>query len=61
MKTVIEYETSEFPGYTLFFFYVRKKIDKEWCWIHDNEPVLEHEALKKYPKNKYEWLEYSGD
>jgi hypothetical protein len=59
MKTKVEYETSEFPGYTLYFFYVQKKVGKEWCWIWDEDRLLEVDALKKYPKNKYDWVLYA--
>lgn len=58
MKTKVEYETSEQTDHTLYYFYVRKKVDKEWCWIWDEDTLLEVDALRKYPKNKYEWIEF---
>lgn len=58
MKTKVEYEISEQTGRTIYYFYVRKKIDKEWCWIWDNDTLLEIDALMKYPKNKYDWIEF---
>ena len=61
MKIKVEYEISTFDDYTLYFFYVRKKIDKEWCWIWDEDKLLEHEAVKKYPKSKYEWVLYDDN
>jgi len=61
MKIKVEYETSEFADYTLYFFYVRKKLDNELCYVWDEDKLLEHEALKKYPKSKYEWVLYNDD
>lgn len=58
MKIKVEYEISIFDDYTLCFFYVRKKIGKGFCWIWDEDKLLEHEAIKKYPKSKYEWVEF---
>lgn len=58
MKIKVEYEISEFENYTLYYFYVRKKVDREWCWIWDNDTLSETDALGKYPKNKYEWVEF---
>jgi uncharacterized protein with ParB-like and HNH nuclease domain len=67
-KTIVEFETSHFDGgtnghplYTLYFFYVRKKIDREWCWVWDEDKLLLEDALKKYPLKKYEWVEFVGD
>jgi len=57
MKTKVEYETSEFPDYTLYFFYVKKRLDSELCWIWDEDKLLLEEALKKYPLKRYEWIE----
>lgn len=61
MKIKVEYEISEFTEYTLYFFYVKKKLDNEVCYVRDEDKLLEHEALKKYPKNKYEWVLYNGN
>ena len=57
MRTTVEYEISKFPDYDLYFFYVRRKLDGEWCWVWDEDKLLEEEAYTKYPPSKYEWVE----
>lgn len=62
----VEYEKSHFKDkegnveYTLYFFYIRKKYDGDWCWLWDDDKLLLEEALKKYPTNKYEWVDITG-
>jgi hypothetical protein len=66
MKTV-QYEKSDFPeangepAYTLYFFYIRKKYDGEWCWLWDDNKLTIDDALKLYPPSKYYWQEITED
>lgn len=60
MKTRVEYETSTFPDYTLYFFYIKKGGNSGY-WIWDEDKLLLEDALKKYPKSKYEWVEITED
>lgn len=66
MKTV-QYEKDlikfdDYPdGLMIYFFYNRKKIDGEWCWIWDDNKLTIGEALKLYPPSKYYWQEITED
>lgn len=64
---VVQYEkdTIKFDDYPegvgIYFFYTQKKIDGQLCWVHDEDKLLLDEALRKYPKNRYQWQEIKDD
>lgn len=63
---IVEYEKDlikfdDYPdGLMIYFFYNRKKIDGEWCWVWDENKLTLEEALKLYPPSKYYWQEITG-
>lgn len=64
---IIHFEKSQFmatpaqASYTLYFFYTYKMYGGEWCWLWDDDKLLLEDALKKYPKDKYDWEEIKED
>lgn len=57
-KSLVKFDDCECE---IYFFYNKKKLDGEWCWLWDNDKLTEQEALKKYPKNRYQWEEIKED
>lgn len=55
MKEEIQYYKYDSLGCEFYAFYLWNSYAFNWVWEEDK--LTEKEALDKYPKDKYEWVE----
>lgn len=59
-KDIIKFD--DYPdGIETYFFYIQKKLDGVSCWVHDGNELTLEQALKMYPKSKFDWQEITED